>query len=111
VDDGDPISGNTLVAFTATAIPSADFNADGAVDGTDLLDWQRGLGQTIGAAHSIGDADRDGDVDADDLSHWKGSFGTPAEAAAGTVPEPASTTLCGLALFGIVGERLRRRQC
>ena len=107
VDDGDELSNNTLVASTATAIPSADFNADGAVDGTDLLDWQRGLGQAIGAAHSTGDADRDGD--ADDLTQWKADFAAPGEAAAATVPEPASLTLCGLALIGACERRLRRR--
>jgi len=109
VDDGDELSNNTIVAFTATAIPSADFNADGAVDGTDFLNWQRGLGQTIGATHAEGDADRDGDVDADDLSHWRGDFGTPPGETASAVgestqvPEPATAfqSLGGLAVLAV----------
>ncbi|MBA3481661.1 MAG: esterase-like activity of phytase family protein [Pirellulales bacterium] len=107
--DTDPASNNTLVAFTATAIPSADFNADGGVDGTDFLHWQRGLGQTVGATHAEGDADRDGDVDADDLTQWKADFAAPGEIAGAIVPEPASLMLGGMTLTGTCWRRLRRR--
>ncbi|MBA3482499.1 MAG: esterase-like activity of phytase family protein [Pirellulales bacterium] len=109
VDDAsnDLLSNNTLVAFTATAIPSADFDDDGDTDGADFLHWQRGLGQTVGATHSDGDADRDGDVDADDLTQWKADFAAPGEAAAATVPEPSALTLCGLAALAM---RLRRKE-
>ena len=115
VDDGDPFSNNTIVAFTATAIPSADFDDDNDVDGDDLLHWQRGLGKTIGATHAEGDADRDGDVDDADLTLWKAAFGSPAiaasEIASATVPEPSTAllTLCGLAVNRICRRRLRRR--
>jgi hypothetical protein len=98
--DSDPQSSNTIVCFTATAIPSADFNGDGKVDGADLLQLQRGFGKTIGAAHAEGDADRDGDVDAADLNYLKAHFGG-ASAAATTkaIPEPTAAlhSLCGLA--------------
>lgn len=97
VDNGDGSSGNTIVAFTATPVTSADFNADGVVDGADFLQWQRGSGKTIGATHQEGDANRDGAVDAADLELWKASFSAPAAGGtAAAIPEPA-TGLLGLA--------------
>jgi hypothetical protein len=87
--DLDTLSANTVVAFTATANPSADFDGDGDVDGADLLNLQRGLGKSIGASHAEGDADRDGDVDDDDLNYWKNHFGAaPAASASQSIPEP-----------------------
>jgi len=105
--DADPVSNNTVVAFTATANPSADFDADGDVDGADFLRWQRGLGKTIGATHTEGDADRDGDVDAADLPRWKTTYGGPPLEP---IPEPTAAlhSLAGLALFA--GSTFRRRQ-
>lgn len=44
-----------------------DFDRNNAVDGTDLLIWQRGLGLTSCASRFEGDADSDGDVDAADI--------------------------------------------
>jgi hypothetical protein len=118
VDDEptDTLSMNTVVAFTATAIPSADFDDDGDVDGGDFLAWQRGLGTSIGATHADGDADRDGDVDAADLTHWKSSFGAPAlttgRTASVLVPEPANAcrALCGLAPGVAATRRMRLRR-
>jgi hypothetical protein len=86
VDAGND-AGNTVVAFTATANASADFNLDGHVDGADFLAWQRGVGKSVGAKLSEGDADRDGDVDAEDLNVWRGQQPAPPAAAA---PEPAT---------------------
>ena len=94
VDNGDGNSGNTIVAFTATPVTSADFNADGAVDGADFLQWQRGNGKTIGATHQEGDANRDGAVDDADLELWKASYSAPpTDGAAAAIPEPASGLL------------------
>jgi hypothetical protein len=96
-DNGDGFSTNAIVAFVATANVSADFNGDGAVDGADFLAWQRGVGKTIGAKHSDGDADRDGDVDAADLAAWKaatsGLARPVAEPAAGAILAPVFTVL------------------
>ena len=105
-DAMDIISNDTIVAFTAAANPSADFNNDGAVDGSDLILWQRGLGKPIGATHAQGDADRDGDVDQADLQLWKSSV--PAAAAATPVPEPATAPAAGAVLA--VAIRARRKQ-
>jgi arylsulfatase A-like enzyme len=67
-------------------IATADFNADGKVDGADLLSWQRGKGISRDAAFTAGDADGDGDVDETDLSIWRSQFvqstiATPSHAA------------------------------
>jgi hypothetical protein len=87
VDNGDGVSGNTIVSFTATANSSADFNGDGQVDGADFLAVQRNLGKTNGAQHSEGDADRDGDIDAADLDCWKTHNGA---APVHPLPEPTA---------------------
>jgi hypothetical protein len=98
-DNGDGITSNMVVSFTATALPTADFDANGNVNGADYLAWQRGLGKTIGAKLAEGDGDRDGDVDAADLAIWKAASAT----AAGTpVPEPASLLLMPLALTALL---------
>jgi hypothetical protein len=55
----------------------ADFDADGDVDGSDFLSWQRGLGTYVVAKPGGGDADLDGNVLADDLAVWRAGFGTP----------------------------------
>jgi arylsulfatase A-like enzyme len=52
-------------------IATADFDADGDVDGADLLSWQRGNGLSRDATFVAGDADGDGDVDSADLSLWQ----------------------------------------
>ncbi|WP_168205077.1 esterase-like activity of phytase family protein [Bythopirellula goksoeyrii] len=93
VDDGDPVSQNTIVAFTLSANPSADFDSDGDIDGSDFLSWQRGVGISIGATHAEGDADRDGDVDADDLAFWQSAYSAPLSGLPLAVPEPLSNTL------------------
>jgi hypothetical protein len=109
VDNGngsDPLSMNTVVAFTATAIPSADFDEDGDADGADFLSWQRGLGKTVGATLAEGDADRDGAVDGADLAQWEAEAASVSALA--PVPEPSAAALfaCGLALVA-----LHRRHC
>jgi hypothetical protein len=108
--DADTLSNNTVVAFTATANPSADFDEDGDVDGDDFLRWQQNLGKTVGAFHSQGDADRDGDVDAADLARWKTHYhGAPTESASSSAPEPDAglQLLCGLAALSSVDVRRR----
>ncbi len=101
----DPVSFNTLVTFELSAIPSADFDEDGDVDGRDFLAWQRGTGTAIGATHSQGDADRDGDVDAADLAIWSEEYGAPAIVAAVAIPEPNALLLLTFGAVLIVGRR------
>jgi hypothetical protein len=76
--------------------PSADFDDDGDVDGSDYLVWQRGLGTLTGATRTDGNANaaEDGDVDGDDLQVWIANFGASESAhAVSTVPEPATISM------------------
>jgi hypothetical protein len=66
----------------------ADFDADGIIDGTDFLAWQRGLGMQL-ALKFNGDADGDSDVDAADLAEWRAAAGS---AATDAVVEAASSS-------------------
>ena len=110
VDNGDGNSGNTIVAFTATPVTSADFDADGVVDGADFLLWQRGSGKTIGATHHEGDANRDGVVDGADLELWKASFSAPpAGGATSAIPEPATGLLSLTAAIAVAAHKKVRR--
>jgi hypothetical protein len=83
----------------------ADFNNDMAVNGNDLMIWQRGLGN--GTTNAQGDANGDGAVNNADLTIWKGAFGPASVSAASAVPEPASATLA--AILGLVVAARRRR--
>jgi hypothetical protein len=79
----------TLTSKIGAAAPG-DFNGDGAVDGADLLLWQREFGGTLDGAS---------------LADWEGNFGSPAAATAG-VPEPTAATL----LLAAAGATLARRR-
>jgi hypothetical protein len=78
---------NLLIA----AEPSGDYDADGDVDGADLLLWQRTLGSNSDLA---ADGNDNGTVDAADLQIWRNTFGqSAASAVAQAIPEPASCAL------------------
>jgi hypothetical protein len=83
-------------AFESLISPfTADFDADGDVDGTDFMTWQRNNGLAFGATKAQGDANGDGRVNAADLTILKSQFGlasSEAEVAqAATAPMAAST--------------------
>jgi hypothetical protein len=59
----------------AIAFGSADFDANGQVDGRDLLIWHRGVGTPSGATKSQGDANGDGAVNGADLTMWRSQSG------------------------------------
>jgi hypothetical protein len=64
---------------------AADFDADGDIDGSDFLTWQRGLGAASPyGTRASGDADADLDVDGDDLTEWQTRFGMNAATSIGT---------------------------
>ena len=105
--DLDTLSANSVVAFTASANTTADFNADGQVDGDDFLAWQRGLGKAVGAKLVDGDGDRDGDVDAADLQLWRAASAAPAGAAA---PEPSGAMLAPAGLVALQFRRPRQHR-
>jgi arylsulfatase A len=73
----------------------ADFDADGVVDGGDLVIWQ----QHFGAATSQGDANNDGWVDGADFLTWQRQVGSPAVASpagGSSVAEPSGAALAML---------------
>lgn len=71
--------------------PTADFDADGDVDGQDFIAWQAGVGKDT-ALRADGDSNGDGIANAEDLAFWKQQFGKPATTVA-SVPEPNSVAL------------------
>jgi hypothetical protein len=66
-------------------VAAADFNADGAVDGNDLLIWQ----VHYGTSSDCGDADGDGQVTGSDFLIWQRQFSVPSSMSSSVmVPEP-----------------------
>ena len=106
VDNGDPLSSNTIVTFAATspktilfAADSGDFDQDTDVDGADFLAWQRGFGVTTLAGLNDGDGNHSGTVTGADLAIWKNQYAAAGPLAIQqTVPEPS-----GLALLLLAG--------
>lgn len=98
-------------AFISFADPlslaaTADFDADGDVDGADLLSWQRNLGAT--GSDLPADGNNDGVVDAADLELWRQNFapaGDASTAASQSTPEPSSAALFAAALCALGGKR------
>lgn len=111
VDDGLAIDD-----FKLTYSPSADFNLDGMVNGTDLLALQRGFGTTSGATTAMGDANKDGAVNGADITIWRSQFGafTPGASAIVVegfgVPEPASIVLTSIVAACFAGWRRNRQR-
>ncbi len=58
---------------------ASDLDADGDVDGTNFLQWQRGAEMTSGATLADGDINGDGVVDGDDLSVLLDQYATATE--------------------------------
>jgi autotransporter-associated beta strand protein len=112
-----PLTSNGLgwqVLYTATTVSlktllAADFDANGVVDGLDLVKWKAGFGITSGATFMQGDADRDGDVDSSDFFAWQRSLGLSAASfpAVAGVPEPATASLLLCAAVGVLRRRRR----
>ena len=77
VADGDELTVIVvdMGSYEAQFAPSADFDDDFDVDGTDFLAWQRGFGLGGNAQRSDGNSDDDADVDASDLAAWQQSYG------------------------------------
>ncbi len=68
IDESAPGTVNIVVGI------SADFDADGIVDGRDFLTWQRGFGRSPNAQLTDGDADFDGVVGSSDLAVWNAQY-------------------------------------
>ena len=120
VDNGDPLSSNTIASFAAAPTPTiafdadtGDFDQDADVDGADFLAWQRGFGVTTLASLNDGDGDHSGTVTGADLAIWQNQHSTAGPIAVQqTVPEPGGLALLVLAgtLHALVSVRRRLRQ-
>jgi hypothetical protein len=83
VDNGggsDPLSANTIVAFSLAPSIAGDFNGDGSVDAADYVVWRKGLGTTFTQAN---------------YDTWRTHFGQSAGSGSGAgansaVPEAAT---------------------
>lgn len=87
--------------------PSADFDADGDVDGRDFLAWQRGYGLTSGATRAMGDANYNGAVTNLDLAIWKSQYVGALSTEVVAVPEPVALALLEMVLAVLVAKRPR----
>lgn len=89
-----PFAEGGVIYITDSVDPSADFDNDGDVDGSDFLAWQVGFGS--GTTQAEGDANGDGSVDAADFAVWESQYGSVSgggSLAGATVPEPSSLVL------------------
>lgn len=92
--------------LSAVVLASADFDANGVVDGADLGRWQGGFG-AVSADRADGDADGDGAVTGRDFLLWQQQRGaSSAEPASTAVPEPGSVWIIVMAALAI-GRRKR----
>jgi hypothetical protein len=89
-----------------------DYDDDGDVDGTDILVWQRTLGDAVPSGTSA-DGDGSGVIDAGDLAAWKRRFGRSSGLSAATggvaVPEPSLLGMLALIALAIQLRQLTTR--
>lgn len=84
------------------AVPAADFDLDGAVDGDDLAIWQTAFGAT-----RAGDANADGVSDGADFLIWQREYASAAGVPSSlSIPEPTGAALAVLAIVPFI--RCRR---
>jgi hypothetical protein len=93
----DPLSANTLAAFSLAPSIAGDFNGDGLVDAGDYVVWRKNLGTIFTQA---------------DYDVWRAHFGQTAGSGAGTIANatvPEFSTLIMLILAAPGWSFLRRR--
>jgi hypothetical protein len=78
---------------TGSLLLAGDFDADGDVDGRDLLVWQSGFGELY---------------DSSDLAHWQANYGQSLPILAGVQAVPEPTTLSAAFLAAMLGALCRR---
>lgn len=97
----------TSVTLSVIADQAADFNRDGAVDGTDLAAWESGFGAGPGAGQAMGDANGDGFVTGSDFLAWQRAFLPPAVPVGSPAPEPTAWAAAIVLLTGAAALRFR----
>jgi hypothetical protein len=97
----------TSVVLAVTPALTGDYNADGRVNGSDFVLWQRTLGSTTQLA---ADGNGNGVIDAGDFGVWQGNVGAAANGGTTVVvTEPTSFAL--LTSVGlVVGSSMRRNK-
>ncbi|NOZ40714.1 MAG: hypothetical protein GXP24_10885 [Planctomycetes bacterium] len=80
------------IVVPAPVTGNGDFDADGDIDGSDFLAWQRGFGTMGTATLEQGDANGDTNVDADDLVIWQTQYATATVLALATSAASAITS-------------------
>lgn len=98
---------NGLIEYFAG--DTADYDADGDVDGDDLALWESNYGQNAGS-----DSDNNFRTDGIDFLAWQrqvGNGGGSVVAAVATVPEPSSALMLAVVSGLITARRLKRRVC
>jgi hypothetical protein len=96
--------------FAATQVVPGDYNVNGTVDAADYTKWRDNLGATITLP---GEGVTPGVVTQEDYDFWKTNFGNSGTGSGAiltslAVPEPASLSICALAISVIAV--LARRQ-
>jgi hypothetical protein len=102
-----------LAHGSITVLPAAalvgDYNGDGLVDAADFVVWRNSFGQT--GTDLPADGNANGSIDNGDYDLWRAGFGhvSPAEAAAATIPEPATILSAVVVGFTLLFVRIGRR--
>jgi hypothetical protein len=92
------------LGYPMATIQAGDFNADGLVNGADLLQWKAAQG-TAGS-----DANQDGRSDGADFLLWQRYAGSSVASAAMAVPEPAAGIFAVVVVtFALQARRVARR--
>jgi hypothetical protein len=92
----------------SSAALGGDYNADGQVDGSDFLVWQR----LVGSSSTLADGNHNGLIDAGDLAIWRDQFGMSGSAmGVNALPEPGLGVLLSTGWMAAVrGARMKRRR-
>lgn len=95
------ILSSMMHATILDAVPAADFDLDGTVDGGDLAIWKAAFGAT-----RAGDANSDGISDGADFLIWQREYASDAGAPSSlSIPEPTGIALVLLAMAPLTFRR------
>jgi autotransporter-associated beta strand protein len=97
------IANSVTLVVGQSSLLSADFDADGDVDGADLTQWRADFGQNADS-----DADDDNDSDGADFLAWQRQVGSASIGPTSLgIPEPSAPLMVAMAVIGVAGRRRR----